>query len=92
VRSRDFASISLTQQPDPLSRRPEPLPAIVADFLDEAARIADGFRSQSAVLPSMSVKRKVTVPEGRSAIARSIGVRRELLGELHPIVASRWEV
>src|SRR3712207_1349074 len=49
-------------------------------------------RSQSAVLPSMSVKRKVTVPEGRSAIDRSIGLRREFLSELLPIVALRWEV
>ena len=28
-------------------------------------------RSQSAVLPSMSVKRKVTVPEGRSGMIHS---------------------
>ena len=33
-----------------------------------AAAIAAWSRSQSAVLPSMSVKRKVTVPEGRSSI------------------------
>ena len=37
--------------------------------LDRVA-IAARSRSQSAVLPSMSVKRKVTVPRGRSTIIR----------------------
>ena len=35
-----------------------------------AVAIAAWSRSQSAVLPSMSVKRKVTVPEGRSGMVR----------------------
>src|SRR5919201_47452 len=34
-----------------------------------ARRIASGCSSQSLVLPSMSVKRKVTVPVGRSGIS-----------------------
>src|SRR5215213_1247069 len=36
-----------------------------------AFAIAAWSRSQSAVLPSMSVKRKVTVPDGRSGMIRS---------------------
>src|SRR5215217_216004 len=42
-----------------------------ARWRSTAIAIALRFRSQSAVLPSMSVKRKVTVPLGRSGMIRS---------------------
>src|SRR5579862_9882458 len=63
-----------------------------ASWRARAARIASGCSSQSRVLPSMSVKRKVTVPVGQSmrmlrrgAMARiavySPEVPESLLGE-----------
>src|SRR3712207_3144641 len=41
---------------------------ISASWRPRAARIASGWCSQRAVLPSMSVNRKVTVPLGRLAM------------------------
>ena len=64
-----------------LKRTPPCLAAISrqdADITVNRGAIAARSRSQSAVLPSMSVKRKVTVPEGRSGIIRlgsSLGCR-----------------
>jgi hypothetical protein len=60
--------------------------------------------SQRSVLPSMSVKRKVTVPEGRSGMIRSNddvsrapdrlsqGRRQEHVGEAHDLIIGRTPV
>src|ERR671911_2883533 len=61
-----------------------------ARWRSTAIAIAAGSRSQSAVLPSMSVKRKVTVPEGRSGIgAPRSRVMEVPAGEEELVVARR---